>query len=240
MLQQKTFDLKALDVDESSRRVKVAIAETENVDRDNELIDPKAFNQTISRKGPKGSNEVWHLIDHNPSLETALGKFSELYMEGKYLVGVSEYKDSWLWREVAWPLYKSGDINQHSIGFRVIGNKEKANGYDIIKEVELFEGSAVLWGANPNTPTMEVAKSLYREKRESMEDRIDWIVKGLREGKYNDDTRSLLILELQQLHSFKAAAETSLQRVEETPAPDAKGLDVAAIYTRILNIKNVI
>lgn len=232
MFTTKTFDLKALDVDESSRRVKVAIAETESVDRDNELIDPKAFNQTISRKGPKGTNEVWHLIDHNPSLETALGKFTELYMDGKYLVGVSEYKDSWLWREVAWPLYKSGDINQHSIGFRVVGNKEKANGYDIIKEVELFEGSAVLWGANPNTPTMEVAKSLYREKQESFEDRLEWICKSLRDGKYNEEKQSLLILEIQQLAKFKNA----LHQTGEVSAP-AKNIDVAAIYTHLQTIK---
>lgn len=232
MLITKTFDLKALDVDETSRRVKVAIAETESVDRDNELIDPKAFNQTISRKGPKGTNEVWHLIDHNPSLETALGKFSELYMEGKHLVGVSEYKDSWLWREVAWPLYKSGDINQHSVGFRVIGNKEKANGYDIIKEVELFEGSAVLWGANPNTPVLDIAKSLYREKQESFNERVEWLCKNLREGKYDAEKQSLLILEIQQLSKFKSA----LHQADKDSAP-AKNLDVAAIYTHLQTIK---
>jgi HK97 family phage prohead protease len=237
MLTTKTFDLKALDVDESSRRVKVAIAETESVDRDNELIHPKAFNQTISRKGPKGTNEVWHLIDHNPSLETALGKFSELYMEGKYLVGVSEYKDSWLWREVAWPLYKGGDINQHSIGFRVIGQKEKADGYDVIKEVELYEGSAVLWGANPNTPVLDVAKSLYKEKQESFEDRIEWIVKSLRDGKYNGECQSLLILELQQLYKFRNEAEKALQQTEEVSAPAADELNAAAIYAKMLTIK---
>jgi HK97 family phage prohead protease len=237
MFTTKTYDLKALDVDENTRRVKVAIAETENVDRDNELIHPKAFNQTINRKGPKGTNEVWHLIDHNPSLETALGKFTELYMEGKHLVGVSEYKDSWLWREVAWPLYKGGDINQHSIGFRVIGQKEKAADYDVIKEVELFEGSAVLWGANPNTPTMEVAKSLYKEKQESFEDRLEWICKQLREGKYDAEKQSLLILEITQLNRFKAEVEKSLQQTEEVSAPDTKALNVAAIYTHLQTIK---
>jgi HK97 family phage prohead protease len=237
MFTTKTYDLKALDVDESTRRVKVAIAETESVDRDNELIHPKAFNQTINRKGPKGTNEIWHLVDHNPSLETALGKFTELYMEGKHLVGVSEYKDSWLWREVAWPLYKGGDINQHSIGFRVIGQKEKGDNYDVIKEVELFEGSAVLWGANPNTPVLDIAKSLYKEKQESFEDRLEWICKQLREGKYDAEKQSLLILEIQQLNKFKSEVEKSLQQTEEVSAPDSDELNAAAIYAKLLTIK---
>lgn len=229
----KTYDLKALDVDEKSRMVKVAIAETESVDRDNEVIDSKAFNRTIQAKGPGGTNEIWHLIDHNPSLETALGKFSEVYMEGKHLVGVSQYKDSWLWREVAWPLYKAGDINQHSIGFRVIDDA-KSEGRRVIKEIELYEGSAVLWGANPNTPVLDIVKSIYKEKHESLNDRIDWIVKGLREGKYNEEKSSLLILELQQLSNLKA------QTLPATPGDGSPTggaeFDAAGIYSLIKSI----
>jgi hypothetical protein len=113
---KKSIDGSALDVDKKSRRVKIAIASTENVDLQNDVIAKGAFNRTIAHRGPQGTNEIWHLIDHNASIQTALGKFSELGMEGQHLVGVSEYKDSYLWREVVWPLYEKGDINQHSIG----------------------------------------------------------------------------------------------------------------------------
>lgn len=159
---KKYFNLKALDVDTSTRSVKIAIAEMETIDRDEDLINPIAFNRTVKNKGPKGSNEIWHLLDHTPTSFSALSKFSELYVDGKHLVGVSKYKDSFAWREVAWPLYESGDFTQHSIGFRTV-KAEQRNGYKEIIEAELFEGSAVLWGANPNTPTHGVTKSLLKE-----------------------------------------------------------------------------
>lgn len=161
--QKKYFNLKALDVDEKTKSVKVAIAEMETKDRDGDVIVPEAFNRTIKNKGPKGSNEIWHLLDHTPTSFSALSKFSELFVEGKHLVGVSKYKqDLFAWREVAWPLYVSGDFTQHSIGFSTVKAKKKDD-YNEIQEIELWEGSAVLWGANPNTPTLGVTKSLKPE-----------------------------------------------------------------------------
>jgi HK97 family phage prohead protease len=160
---KKYFNLKALDVDETTKSVKVAIAEMETKDRDGDIIVPEAFNRTIKNKGPKGSNEIWHLLDHTPNSFSALSKFSELYVEGKYLVGISRYKqDLFAWREVAWPLYASGDFTQHSIGFSTVKAKQKDD-YNEIQEIELWEGSAVLWGANPNTPTLDVRKSMLKD-----------------------------------------------------------------------------
>ena len=51
----------------------------------------------------------------------------------------------------------AGCINQHSIGFStVVDEYDKANNVRTIKEVILYEGSAVLWGANDLTPTLDV------------------------------------------------------------------------------------
>jgi phage head maturation protease len=227
---RKTFDLKALDVDKSTRQVKIAIAELESIDRDKEVFDPLAFDKSIAERGPKGSNEIWHMTDHGsdsmfgtPSLEKALSKFKELGRDGKYISGLSEYKNTWLWREVAWPLYESGDITQHSVGFQVIGEKEAKGNYSIIKEVALWEGSAVLWGANPNTPTQEVVKSLIKNKKENAADRLAWIIKAMKEGKYSGENESLLILELKQLESLYTFQEPSQK---DTPAiePEDKPL----------------
>ena len=43
-----------LDVDTTQKRVKIAIACVDKIDRDNDVFDKKAFNRTIAQHGPKG------------------------------------------------------------------------------------------------------------------------------------------------------------------------------------------
>lgn len=157
------------DVDTTARRVKVAVSETGSKDLDNDVIDKNAYNATIKMRGPKGANLIWHLTDHMPSLKNAVGKPSEISMQGNYLVFVTDIPKT-SWGNDMMEHYKAGTINQHSIGFRTIKaepvNAGTADEYRLIKEVLLYEGSAVLWGANPNTPTLSVGKSITKEERE--------------------------------------------------------------------------
>lgn len=159
----KTVADSTLDVDDKSRRVKVVLNKTGVKDFDRDIIDKSAFNKTISERGPGGKNLIWHLTDHTPSLKSAVGKFSELGMKGDDLIGVTDISDT-SWGNDVLTFYKSGQINQHSIGFRtikreVMNEDNPAERYDILKEVMLYEGSAVLWGANEFTPTLSVGKS---------------------------------------------------------------------------------
>jgi hypothetical protein len=198
--QRKYLDVKALDIDNKTRSVKIAIGETETIDHDNELISPTAAVKTLRERGPEGTNEIWHLLDHTPKSFSALSKFSEMGMYGKYIGGVSKYKDSFAWREVAWPLYESGDFTQHSIGFRTI-NKADRKDYTELTEIQIFEGSAVLWGANSNTPTLEITKALgFDPTKDDIISRIERITKALKSGKYEDEShKSLLEIELLQI-----------------------------------------
>lgn len=225
---KKTFNLKALDVDTHKKRVKIAIAELESIDRDNDIFDTAAFDKTIRDNGPTGTNEIWHLMDHTQKSFSALGKFSELSRDGKYVAGVSNYKDSFAWREVAWPLYESGDITQHSVGFETLLDQEpKSDGAPrIIKEVRLYEGSAVLWGANPNTPTMEVVKRLMNHDDDgdiTAAEKIDEIIKKLKNQRrgYSEEDYSLLIVELKHLQkTFDSGRIADIFReppIESTP-----------------------
>lgn len=198
--QRRYLNLKALDIDTKTRSVKIAIGETESIDHDKELITPTAAVKTLKERGPTGTNEIWHLLDHTPKSFSALSKFSEMGMYGKYIGGVSNYKDSFAWREVAWPLYESGDFTQHSIGFRTINKQEKSN-YTELTEIQIFEGSAVLWGANPNTPTLEITKALgFDPLKDDIISRIERLTKALKAGKYEDEShKSLLEIELLQI-----------------------------------------
>lgn len=220
--QKKYFNLKALDVDTATRQVKVAIAQMEDIDHDGDVFTKSAFDRTIKAKGPQGTNEIWHLLDHTSTSFSALSKFKELYVEGKYLVGVSQYKDSFAWREVAWPLYESGDFSQHSVGFRTVKSENKS-GYREIVEVELWEGSAVLWGANSDTPTQQVWKSMnYEEKKVDINSRMNRLVKFIQSNPDFEETKSLVEIEFKQIQQQLLELEQTTQIVEKTPDPVLK------------------
>jgi len=226
----KTIDCKALDVDTSNRKVKVAVASMGNLDRDGDIIAPGAFTKTIAERGPNGANEIWHLLDHRASLQTALSKAEEIGIQGDYLYLVSSYRDTFAWREIAWPLYEKGDITQHSIGFSVV-NQTRNKEYNEITEVALWEGSAVLWGANPNTPTLDVAKSIgITKESDDLPVRIERMEKALKSDKFEDDIKSLLLIEIRQIKSLYAEQAT---QPDETTAPVAKGFDWQRILTNI-------
>lgn len=187
-------------MDTVTKRVKIAIGETETIDHDGDLIIPTAAIKTMKERGPAGTNEIWHLLDHTPKSFSALSKFSEMGMYGKYIGGVSHYKDSFAWREVAWPLYESGDFTQHSIGYQTVDQKPMKD-YNELREIKIFEGSAVLWGANSQTPTLEITKALgFDPAKDDLISRIERLSKALKTGKYEDDShRELMIIELQQI-----------------------------------------
>lgn len=233
----KNMDGGVLDVDDKSRRVKVAISKVGNKDLDGDVIDKSAYSKTIAERGPKGSNLIWHLTDHTASLKHAVGKFKDLFMEGDYLVGITDIPKT-SWGNDMLEFYKSGTINQHSIGFRSIKtepvNAGKTDEYRLIKEVLLYEGSAVLWGANPETPTISVGKSSTREEKEELFlselKEISNLAKLFRSGHLSDDTYELIEIRmaaqaerLQQLYSelITQPAQKAVEPIKEESLLDA-------------------
>lgn len=214
------------DVDDKTRRVKVALNKVGVKDHDNDIIEKGAFDKTISERGPKGKNLIWHLTDHYPSLKNAVGKFSELYMEGDYLVGITDIPST-VWGNDMLEFYKTGAINQHSIGFRTIKREISDEGsddqYTILKEIFLYEGSAVLWGANENTPTLSVGKSLTIEEAVSecakTMGELRKVHKMFKSGHLSDQSYELLEMKLSQLTS-------KLQQLfEKTTQPAVKAVE---------------
>jgi HK97 family phage prohead protease len=201
----KNIDGGILDVDTKSRRVKVVISKMGNLDYDNDVIDHGAYNKTIKERGPQGANLVWHLSDHQPSLKSAFGKFHELYVQGDQLIGVDDIVKT-AWGNDGLELYAAGLINQHSVGFKTIkseiANKGKHDEHRVIKEIQLYEGSAVLFGANDQTPTLAVGKSLTKEDREkeylTTLEEVNKLHKLFKSGHVTDETYELLEMQLIQ------------------------------------------
>jgi HK97 family phage prohead protease len=233
----KNFEVKSIigevaDVDRKTRKVKIVLNRTGVKDLDNDIIDKSAFEKTIQERGPKGTKQIWHLTDHTPSLKSALGKFDEVYMDGHDLVGINEIVES-KDTEHIWKLYLKGDITEHSIGFKTIkaDNKEDASigKYNLIKEVMLYEGSAVLWGANMHTPTLSVGKSLTKEEAVSEYaktlEELNKLHKLFKTGHLSDESFELLEMKVAQLtdklqHLFTQATQPDAKSVEPDQMKD--------------------
>lgn len=221
LIEYKTGDFKTLDVDAKARRVKNAYNRVEVKDTDKDIVEAGAFTKTIKERGPKASNLIWHLTDHTARLTSAVGKFTELYMDADgYLVGITDVPKT-TWGNDVLEHYERGNINQHSIGFSIvksqrINENDPANEYRRIQEVLLWEGSTVLWGANEDTPNFSVGKSLSFE--ECVQESEKYLVEmeklssSLRNGKYSDECFELLQLKVLQMRTKAAHIFESLKQ----------------------------
>jgi len=238
--EQKLISDSVRDVSENDRRVKVAISKMGNIDHDGDVIDQGAYTKTITERGPKGANLIWHLTDHNPSLKSAVGKFSDIYTDGDYLVGITTIPNT-TWGNDVLEFYKSGHINQHSIGFRTIKAEavKGAQPYNLIKEVFLYEGSAVLWGANSETPTLTVGKSITKEEavaeHEKLSKELGLLMKSLKDGRFTDDAFEFIEIRTAQIHeAIKTLMNTEItQPVVETVEPT---VDLSGLSSNINNL----
>ena len=200
--QVKDINGEVEDMDMASRKVKAIWAMCGNVDLDNDIIVPEAFTKTIQERGPNGKNLIWSLVDHKSSMKHALGKPKELYMEGNALVAVTEIIETEMGEDML-KLYEAGLINQHSIGFSTIKSEyDTTTEIRTIKELMLYEGSAVLWAANPETPTLEVFKGMpVEEVKETLSGRLEKLIKAFKHGSFTDETFSLIEIEIKQIQS---------------------------------------
>lgn len=158
-------------------------------DEQGDLIEPGAFSKTIKERGPESSNPlIFHLYQHQP--DKILGKPKVLKEDSKGLYFETSIAKTALGDEVL-ALYQEGILNQHSIGFAIPKGKSEivegtVNGWPkrVIKEIKLYEGSTVTWGANPKTPTLGIKTELVPiEAIKSHIDRLDYI---LRKGELPD------------------------------------------------------
>ena len=187
-----------MDVDTTTRRVKAVWSRMNNIDLDNDIIVPEAFTKTLMERGPAGKNLVWSLVDHKADMANVIGKPEELYVEGDMLVAVTPIVETEKGTDML-KLYEAGLVNQHSIGFSTIKSDFQSEKKDVrvIKEVKLYEGSAVLWGANPETPTISVKS----QTKEDLNNRLERLLKAFRGGKFTDDTFALMEIQIKNIQA---------------------------------------
>jgi hypothetical protein len=214
-----------MDVDTSTRRVKAVWSRMNNVDLDNDIIVPEAFNKTLMERGPAGKNLVWSLVDHKADMSNVIGKPEQLYVEGDMLVAITPIVGTEKGTDML-KMYEAGLINQHSIGFSTMKSdwQNDSKQVRVIKEVKLYEGSAVLWGANPETPTISVKS----QSKEELNNRLEKLLKAFRNGKFTDDTFALMEIQIKKIQAdlleldFTQSAQSAIEPKQQEKNNDAE------------------
>ena len=203
MLLYKNLQQGISDVDVKKGIVTGYFSSFDNMDSDGDVIRKGAFSKTIK----ENFQRVRHLLDHDAT--KSVGKIQMLQEDSKGLYYESKAGRHTLGRDFLL-MVEDGLINEHSIGFVTIKQKNMG-GYNEITEVKLYEGSSLQgWGANEMTPITGM------KNFETVSVMMDNIMKAIKNGKYTDETFAKL--ELQFLQLQKELAELKEESVV-TPEP---------------------
>jgi HK97 family phage prohead protease len=240
IVEKQDIGYEVMDVDTEQRRVKAVWARTGNIDLDNDIIVPEAFTKTLKERGPVGKNLVWSLVDHCAEMEAVIGKPEQLYVEGDMLIAITPIVMTETGEDVL-KMYEAGLINQHSIGFTTINSSVGKDGIRTITELKLYEGSAVLWAANPETPTISIKSEV---KKEQLANRLEKLLKAFKGGRFTDETFALMEIEIKRIQSdlleidivneITATAEAPQPTIEVVPNNDEQVLKAIKQFNKLL------
>ena len=201
LVEKQDLGYNIMDVDSEQRRVKAVWARCGNIDLDNDIIVPEAFTKTLAERGPMGKNLIWSLVDHCADMNNAIGKPEQIYVENDMLIAITPIVETEKGEDII-KLYEAGLINQHSIGFSTIKSNVDKEGVRTITELKLYEGSAVLWGANPETPTLGFKGEMgIKDKKQELSNRLERLIKSFKGGRFTDETFSLIEIEIKRIQS---------------------------------------
>lgn len=210
-----------LDADDKSGIIKGYGSVFGNKDSDGDIITKGAYTKTIRENGER----VRYLYQHN--MDWPLGKMKSLYEDEKGLVFEAEIPQTRLGKDVM-QLIKAGVVTENSVGILPI-NKAMVNGIREIREVKLFEISAVTLAANDQALILDVKGNVDVSK---IANKYDNLAKLIRKGNISDELGYAIEAELYKLKSlFVNATEPS---VEDT-LPETKNEDVSEVLKYLYN-----
>ncbi len=185
--QVKKADLSVKDVDTKTRRVQVMLSAFDNIDSDGDVIRKGAFAKSIMERGAEStSNRKIAFLRHH-DWEHQIGKWIKMEETHDGLIAVGELGRSSKGEDALLD-YQDGIIKEHSIGFNYVEDKMSMvqDGIWELKEVVLWEGSAVTFGANSLTPTLDVSKGNRVELLDKVNAKMESLLSAIKNGKGTD------------------------------------------------------
>lgn len=238
--QNKQFEYKSLiqsvkDVDTKSGVITGYFAAFDNIDAHYDMIVKGAFKKTIVERGPKGSDQIKHLFQHDNWQPIAKIQLLEEDKKGLYFESLcsntQKAKDVLI-------QYAEGIYNEHSIGYRTMKEErvDDASGNFVcykLTEVKLWEGSTVTWGANPETPFTGFKSEKPEDRIAELKKRMDRVSATLKIGNLSDETLEAAEIELLKLHEAYTSliTEQPLQRGTDQPKRADKLKGIAELLT---------
>ena len=184
----KTSTLSVKDIDTKTRRVQVMLSAFDNIYSDGDVIRKGAFAKSIMERGAEStSNRKIAFLRHH-DWEQQIGKWVKMEETHDGIIAVGELGRSTKGEDALLD-YQDGIIREHSIGFNYVEDKMTMvqDGIWEIKEVILWEGSAVTFGANSLTPTLDVSKGNSVELLDKVNAKMQSLISALKNGKGTDE-----------------------------------------------------
>lgn len=243
ILERKSIPVELKDLDLKEGVIQAYAAAFGNWDDDNDLIEEGAFKKTIKERGPGAKQpRVKYLFNHDP--DAILGVPQTLKEDSKGLYFEARIVPTTLGLDTL-KLYEAGVITEHSIGYDAITVK-----YDedhpgpwgpgrVIKELRLWDISAVTWGMNSQTPTVGV-KDADSTPIDGIRAKLAAMDSLLRNGTLaSDDLCARLEAEAKLLSQIITALRTQ-ERPDDSTSDDEEPRKAAAIAALAANLRQTI
>lgn len=221
------------DVDTTGRVLSVYWSAFDNKDRDGDVIVKGAFKKSVAEQGPKGLQEQWFIKFHNPDIPIVTP--FELEEDNYGLLARVKLAEDIQIQDDTLKMYRDGHFKHQSIGYQTI-NKQKMSGYNELRELKLFEGSVVLWAANPNAKFVDI-KGFMTPKDITRE--LELTIKGLRNGDYSDQGFATLEIKMRQLIQAAADLANGTQAAVLAPEPQEDAIKAVDYTQLIAELKSV-
>lgn len=242
---QKSCAISNVKVDSDSRTVEGVFADFNFIDSDADLLSKDCCTKSIQEHGPgtDANRKIAHLAFHD--VTRPVGVLEVLKVNDQGQLQFKSVLGTHTEGEDALKMYQQGIIREHSIGFRYekldfisldsdkiagldsrndVKAVERNGGYYDVKEIQLFEGSFVTFGANSNTPNLSMIKSQadVMNELDVLFKRLDTLSKALVDGTYRKNYNDLFTLEIEQIKSsikslveFEPNKKPSLSKSDE-------------------------
>ena len=215
-----TFNVK--DIDTAGRRVQVALSKFDNVDSDGDVIQRGAFAKSIAERGANATTnrKIKFLRYHD--FEHEIGVWKSLEESHEYLLGVGDLGRSTKGND-AFLDYQDGIITEHSIGFNIIPERTEVteDGITVLKELFLWEGSAVTFGANSETPVFSVSKDVGTvDYLDRINKKMEGLITALKNGKGTDERLITIEMNLRVLKAkYNQIIQSLIKEEPDTTTP---------------------
>jgi HK97 family phage prohead protease len=222
----KSADANILDVSTSSRIVTGFFNSYNFFDSDKDVLIMGAAKKSIEERGVNSTAvaKIKHALNHD--LTTLVGKLQMLEETTKNgITGIyfeSKIANTTLGNDTLIN-YKEGIYDNHSIGFKYnqlslieseknpvawnevvskLVNPEEAEKYGylyLVKEINLFEGSTVAFGANSLTPFLGVKSGNKESITLALDSKLNQLMHTVKNGSQSDDMMHTLELQIKQI-----------------------------------------